>query len=89
MGIFFEKKTRKRSKPLEVANILMIIAFIVVLYYGFTTNFETLFLQLNYGLLALFSFLEAATSIYNKEGKGEYFPWIGLGVVLFILVLQQ
>ncbi|MGE6486834.1 hypothetical protein [Paenisporosarcina sp. NPDC076898] len=88
MGLFFEKRTRKRSKPLEIVNILLIIAFAGVLYYGFTTNFGELFFRLVVSCVALFAFLEAAASIFNKEDKWVYLPSAGLGVVCIILAFQ-
>ena len=87
MGLFFEKRVKKKStKPFIIIKILITIAFLFMLVMGIVKD-NVLFFWL-FAILGVGSIIDGIESYFQKEDIRVYLLDFGFGVILFILALQ-
>lgn len=86
MGLFFEKKVKKkRTKPFLIIKILISIALLFTLVMGIINdNLDFFFLWLCI-LLGVSAIIDGIESYFQKEDKWFYLFDFGYGVLLIIL----
>jgi len=83
MGLFFEKRGKKKSiKPIIIIKILITIACLYMLVMGIINDFDFNFLWL-FTLLGVDSIIDGIESYFHKEDKRVYLLDFGFGVVYF------
>lgn len=88
MGLFFEKRERKKSTKLFIIlKILISIALLFMLVMAIIKGYDFYFLWL-FTLLGVSSILDGIESYFQKAGKRIYLLNFGLGVILFSLAFQ-
>ena len=88
MGLFFEKRAKKkRTKPFISIKILIIIALMFMLAMAIIKGNDLYFLGL-FTLLGINSIIDGIESYFQKEDKRIYLLGFGFGVIWFTLAFQ-
>ncbi|MFC6039532.1 hypothetical protein ACFPYN_08855 [Paenisporosarcina macmurdoensis] len=88
MGLFFEKRVKKKSsKPFIIIKILISIASLFMLVMGIVKDNNFYFVWL-FGILGVGSIIDGIESYFQKEDKRVYLLDFGFGVILFMLAFQ-
>jgi uncharacterized membrane protein len=88
MGLFFEKRVKKKSsKPFIIIKILISIASLFMLVMGIVKDYNFYFVWL-FAILGVGSIIDGIESYFQKEDKRVYLLDFGFGVILFMLAFQ-
>lgn len=84
MGLFFEKRKYKSTKPFIFINVLMVMLIGFVLLMGIINNFEGFYVRLTFILVGV-SFIIGLETYLHKEKSGVYLSSFGIGVLFIVL----
>lgn len=85
MGLFFEKRKYKSTKPFIFINVLIVMLIGFVLLMGIINNFESFYVLLSFILVGVSFIIEGLETYLHKEKSWVYLSSFGIGVLFMIL----